>query len=122
MSSPGISGKSSIADKLARGAALKAKLRERRQSGKANMPPLLRGISDAGRQRRENRRSSLKIKKIEETMKRNLAREKWLAQYKPLSMGCPMLGRRVSIDAVSEWAAHAWDCDGLGFAWKCIQK
>lgn len=108
--------------RLEKGQRLKEKLRERRRQKNPNAPSLLRGTSDTSRQRRENRNAANKMKAIEQFMTQNLQREKWLGQYKPLNMGCPLLGRRISVDAVSEWASKAWDCDGLGYAWKCVQE
>jgi len=65
-------------------------------------------------------RANGRLQGIKEAMRGNLQRQKWLGGFEPLSMGCPLLGRRVSAEAVSEWAAVAWDCDGLGFAWSCL--
>lgn len=107
---------------LEKGQRLKDKLRERLRNRDPNAPPLLRGVSDSTRQRREKKKANEKIAALEAAMRKNLARDKWLGRFKPLNMGCPLLGRRVSVDAVSEWASKAWDCDGLGYAWKCIQK
>ena len=58
---------------------------------------------------------------LQAAMASNLKNSKWLGDFEPLSMSCPLLGRRVPVEAVSEWAAAAWDCDGLGFAWDCLQ-
>lgn len=58
---------------------------------------------------------------VQAAMASNLKHSKWLADFEPLSMSCPLLGRRVPAEAVSEWAADAWDCDGLGFSWACLQ-
>ena len=63
-----------------------------------------------------------KLAMIQAAMTSNLRQSKWLKGFEPLSMSCPLLGRRVHPDAVSEWAAAAWDCDGLGFSWKCLQS
>lgn len=65
-------------------------------------------------------RSNERLQGIQEAMRGNLRRQMWLGGFEPLSMGCPLLGRRVSAAAVSEWAALAWDCDGLGFSWACL--
>ena len=63
----------------------------------------------------------LHLREILDAMRGNLRSQGWLGGFEPLSMGCPLLGRRVSRHAVSEWAAVAWDCDGLGFAWECLE-
>lgn len=63
-----------------------------------------------------------KLDMIQAAMTNNLKQSKWLSAFEPLSMSCLMLGRRVPAEAVSEWAAAAWDCDGLGFSWKCLQS
>ena len=62
-----------------------------------------------------------RLGEILDAMRGNLRAQGWLGGFEPLSMGCPLLGRRVSRHAVSEWAAVAWDCDGLGFAWECLE-
>lgn len=62
-----------------------------------------------------------KLALIQAAMTGNMRRSKWLKGFEPLSMSCPLLGRRIRMDAVSEWANAAWDCDGLGFSWKCLQ-
>lgn len=59
---------------------------------------------------------------IREAMAENLRRSGWLGEYVPMQMHCPLLGRRVSWQAVSEFAALAWRCDGLGFAWDCLYQ
>jgi hypothetical protein len=62
-----------------------------------------------------------KVSRLHHAMLRNLARGRWLGEYEPLAMSCPLIARRVPPSAVSEWAAAAWDCDGLGFSWSCLQ-
>jgi hypothetical protein len=59
---------------------------------------------------------------IRNTMLRNLRGNPWLEDFVPMPMHCPLLGRRVSWQAVSEYAGLAWSCDGLGFAWECLTK
>ena len=44
----------------------------------------------------------------------------WLGDFEPMLMSCPLTARKVSPEAVSEFAAIAWRCDGLGFAWECL--
>jgi hypothetical protein len=109
-----------LKERLAKGQLLKERLLARRRDPSIPLP--LRGVSSSLRARREIRRSLHKNNRIEEVMQKNLAQGKWLGKFKPLNMACPLLGRRVSVDAVSEWASKAWDCDGLGYAWKCIQQ
>jgi hypothetical protein len=45
----------------------------------------------------------------------------WLGGFEPLLMTCPLTGRKVSPEAVPEYAALAWRCDGFGFAWECLE-
>jgi Core-2/I-Branching enzyme len=52
----------------------------------------------------------------------NLRRTRWLEAYVPLLPTCPLVGRKVSAEAASEFAAVAWHCDGLGFAWECLKS
>lgn len=59
---------------------------------------------------------------IRGAMEENLRRTGWLGEYVPMLMHCPLMGRRVSWQAVSEFAALAWRCDGLGFAWECLYQ
>lgn len=53
-------------------------------------------------------------------MKANLAAQGWLGGFEPLCMHCPLLARKVSREAVPQFADAAWRCDGLGFAWECL--
>ena len=53
-------------------------------------------------------------------MRNNLDNTGWLEGFEPMQMHCPLLGRRIEWNAVSEFAALAWRCDGLGFAWECL--
>jgi hypothetical protein len=62
-----------------------------------------------------------KLARIQAAMLHNLKQSMWLNAFEPLSMSCPLLGRRIPVEAVSEWAAAAFDCDGLGFSWSCLQ-
>lgn len=57
---------------------------------------------------------------IHAEMTANLRAQGWLGDYAPLRMNCPLLGRKVSAEAVPQFAAAAWDCDGLGFSWACL--
>lgn len=59
---------------------------------------------------------------IRTSMMKNLKAQKWLRDFKPMPMHCPLLGRRVSWQAVSDYATLAWSCDGLGFAWECLHS
>lgn len=59
---------------------------------------------------------------IRGAMEENLRRTGWLGEFVPMQMHCPLMGRRVSWQAVSEFAALAWRCDGLGFAWECLYQ
>lgn len=52
---------------------------------------------------------------------RNLRRTRWLGDFEPMLMTCPLLARKVPPEAMSLYAAAAWRCDGLGFAWECLQ-
>lgn len=58
---------------------------------------------------------------IRSAMVDNLEQNPWLEGFKPMPMHCPLLGRRVAWQAVADYATLAWSCDGLGFAWECIQ-
>jgi hypothetical protein len=51
----------------------------------------------------------------------NLQKSGWLGEYEPMLATCPLTARKVSPEAVSEFASIAWRCDGLGFAWECLQ-
>ena len=44
----------------------------------------------------------------------------WLGHFEPMQLGCPLFGRKVARQTVSEFAAVAWQCDGLGFACECL--
>lgn len=46
---------------------------------------------------------------------------KWLGTYRPMSPQCPLVGRKVDRDAVSDLLERAWRCDGLGYAWSCVE-
>jgi hypothetical protein len=50
----------------------------------------------------------------------NLEETGWLGSFVPMHTTCPLLGRRVAAEAVSEFAAVAWRCDGLGYSWECL--
>jgi hypothetical protein len=50
----------------------------------------------------------------------NLRRFGWLGSFEPLRTACPLIGRRIAEEAVSEFAHAAWACDGLGYAWECL--
>eukprot|EP00892_Ulva_mutabilis_P004681 jgi/Ulvmu1/2585/UM014_0036.1 len=55
-------------------------------------------------------------------MQANLRASGWLGAYEPMRMNCPLFGRRVSGQAVSDFAAQAWRCDGLGFGASCLNQ
>eukprot|EP00892_Ulva_mutabilis_P004537 jgi/Ulvmu1/2455/UM136_0007.1 len=59
---------------------------------------------------------------IHKAMDANLRETGWLGDFVPMQMHCPLLGRRVSWQAASEFAAIAWRCDGLGFSWECLYQ
>ena len=48
------------------------------------------------------------------------ADQPWLGGYQPMRMSCPLFGRKVPKQTVSLFAAEAWRCDGLGFAYDCL--
>ena len=51
----------------------------------------------------------------------NLRRTGWLGEFEPMLHTCPLTARKVSAEAVSDFASVAWRCDGLGFAFKCLR-
>ena len=55
-------------------------------------------------------------------MQNNLNETGWLNGFEPMQMHCPLLGRRIEWNAVSEFAVLAWRCDGLGFSWECLHS
>lgn len=57
---------------------------------------------------------------IQRDMAANLRATGWLGDFEPMQMNCPLLGRRISADAVSDFAAQAWQCGGLGFDASCL--
>lgn len=57
---------------------------------------------------------------IRTTMVDQLRKHAWLEDFIPMPIHCPLLGRRVAWQAVSDYAALAWSCEGLGFAWECL--
>lgn len=50
----------------------------------------------------------------------NLRNSSWLGDFEPMLLTCPLTARKVSPEAVSEFASIAWRCDGLGFSWDCL--
>lgn len=62
-----------------------------------------------------NRASSIK-----HVQQARLRQTGWLGRFEPMYMSCPLLGRKLPVEAVSGLAAIAWRCDGLGFAWDCL--
>lgn len=61
-----------------------------------------------------------RAQELKSYMRTNLKESGWLGSFEPMQMHCPLLGRRVEWQSVSEFAALAWRCDGLGFAWECL--
>lgn len=61
-----------------------------------------------------------KAQALRNSMRSNLKESGWLGGFEPMQMHCPLLGRRVEWQAISEFAALAWRCDGLGFSWDCL--
>jgi hypothetical protein len=51
----------------------------------------------------------------------NLRASGWLGRFRPIAHTCPLAGRKVAPETVAEFAAIAWHCDGLGFAWECLR-
>ena len=52
----------------------------------------------------------------------NLHSTGWMGSFEPMMPSCPLTARKVAPEAVSDFAALAWRCDGLGFAWECLQQ
>lgn len=77
------------------------------------------GIREIGPQR--EKMHAWRAGEIQKSMAANLRDTGWLGEYVPMRMNCPLLGRRVSADAVSDFAAQAWRCDGLGFGAECLR-
>jgi hypothetical protein len=50
----------------------------------------------------------------------NLHEYKWLGAFEPLPSNCPLFARKFAPEAISELAKYVWRCDGLGFAWHCL--
>lgn len=61
-----------------------------------------------------------KSQTIRDAMRTNLREYEWLGGFEPMQMHCPLLGRRIEWQSVSEFASLAWRCDGLGFSWECL--
>lgn len=57
---------------------------------------------------------------IQRAMSANLRAAGWLGGFEPMAMNCPLLGRRVAAEAVSDFAEHVWRCDGFGFNSSCL--
>lgn len=53
-------------------------------------------------------------------MHTNLRAQNWLGEFVPMRVTCPIMGRKISPEAIPLFAEAAWDCNGLGFAWECI--
>jgi hypothetical protein len=51
----------------------------------------------------------------------NLRKTGWLGGFEPMLLTCPLVGRKVAPETVAEYAAIAWHCGGLGFAWECLR-
>ena len=58
---------------------------------------------------------------IRQVQAANLKRTGWLGGFQPMLPMCPLTARKVSPEAISEFASIAWRCDGLGFAFECLQ-
>lgn len=59
---------------------------------------------------------------IHREMRANLRAQGWLGGFQPMHMHCPLFGRKVSAEAMPQFAAAAWRCDGLGFSWECLTE
>eukprot|EP00892_Ulva_mutabilis_P001781 jgi/Ulvmu1/11603/UM008_0004.1 len=57
---------------------------------------------------------------IHKAMRGNLREQGWLGGFEPMLMHCPLFARKVSPEAVPQFADAAWRCDGLGFSWSCL--
>jgi hypothetical protein len=57
---------------------------------------------------------------IHNAQMKNLRKTGWLGGFEPMLPTCPLLARKVAPEAMSYYAAIAWRCDGLGFAWECV--
>jgi hypothetical protein len=62
-------------------------------------------------------RQSQKIQRVQHA---NMLVSRWLGDFRPMRMACPLLGRKVAPELMPEFAAVAWSCEGLGFAWECL--
>ena len=83
------------------------------------------GITETSVKEMGRQRETIHLRRaldIQRAMAGNLRAAGWLGGYEPMRMNCPLLGRRVSADAVSDFAAQAWRCDGLGFDPTCLQN
>ena len=58
---------------------------------------------------------------IKQVQSVNLRTTGWLGDFEPMMANCPLTARKVAPEAISEFASIAWRCDGLGFAWECLQ-
>jgi hypothetical protein len=90
----------------------------------ANAATEARGF--AGQQRRQltgTKATVSREQRIHDAEAQNLQRSRWLGAFtEPLFHTCPLVARKISSEAVSEFAALAWRCDGLGFAWECLER
>ena len=59
---------------------------------------------------------------LRDEMRANLRAQGWLGEFEPMQTNCPLFARKVSREAVPQFAAAAWRCDGLGFAWECLAQ
>lgn len=59
---------------------------------------------------------------IHADMLANLRQDGWLGDFDPMHLHCPLFARKVSVEAVPQFAAAAWRCDGLGFSWECLTQ
>jgi hypothetical protein len=62
-----------------------------------------------------------RLSRIRAAMVRNLARTRWLGDFDPMPLHCPLFGQHIATELVPDLAEAAWSCDGLGYAWSCIE-
>jgi hypothetical protein len=57
---------------------------------------------------------------IRDAMNTNLQAGRWMRDFTPMPLSCPLMGRRVMPGLVPKLTEYAWRCDGLGYAWECV--